>query len=182
MTEPMSDQSSTQRSWEERSLVTSGGRLLLEPLTREHANEMAVVLEDPSLNEHIGGRPPSVEQLSTRYEALSTRRSPGGDELWFNWIIRLGHEGPAVGYIQATVSEEAAALAWVIGVPWQKAGIATEAAAAMVGVLHTELAVTRFSASIAPNHLPSQRVASKLGMRRSGRIVDGEEIWVINLS
>ncbi|CAN5579175.1 hypothetical protein BH20ACT21_BH20ACT21_19400 [soil metagenome] len=101
--------------WEERAIATPGGRLRLESVTREHAVEMVEVLKDPSLNEHIGERPPSLEYLTTRYEALSSRRSPAGDELWFNWIIRLNAEGLAVGYVQATVREGSAALAWVVG-------------------------------------------------------------------
>jgi RimJ/RimL family protein N-acetyltransferase len=181
--EPMSNQPPGVQSahWEERSLVTSGGRLRLEPLTRDHAAEMVDVLEDPSLNEDIGGHPPTAEYLATRYEALSSRRSPGDDEQWFNWIIRLNVEGQAVGYVQATVREGSAALAWVIGVPWQKAGIATEAAREVVGVLSHELAVTRFSASIAPRNRASQKVAAKLGMRRSGMVDDGEDVWVVSV-
>jgi RimJ/RimL family protein N-acetyltransferase len=151
-------------------------------LTKEHAEEMAEVLKAPTLNEHIGGQSPRAEYLATRYEALSSRRSPGGDELWFNWVIRLNDQGIAVGYVQATVREQSAALAWVIGTPWQKTGIATEAATAMVGILRAELAVTRFSASIAPTNRASQRVAAKLGMHRSGMMEDGEDVWVITVS
>jgi RimJ/RimL family protein N-acetyltransferase len=179
----MSDQSPrvSRASWEERSLVTPEGRLRLEPVTTDHGAEMAEVLREPSLNEHIGGQPPSAEYLATRYAALSSRRSPEGDELWFNWIIRLNAEGQAVGYLQATIRESSAALAWVIGVPWQKTGIATEAATAMIGVLRHELEVTRFSASIAPENRASQKVAVKLGMRRSGMVDDGEEVWVVSV-
>jgi RimJ/RimL family protein N-acetyltransferase len=169
-------------NWEDRSLRTPGERLRLEPLTRKHAAEMAEVLKDPSLNEQTDGEPPSAEYLATRYQALSTRRSPGGDELWFNWIIRLNAEGLAVGYVQATVRDNSAALAWVIGSPWQGAGIATEAATAIIGVLHHELAVTSFSASIAPKNWASRKVAAKLGMRRSGLVCDGEDVWVVHVS
>ncbi len=168
--------------WEEREIATPGGRLRLEPVTREHAVEMVEVLKDPSLNEHIGERPPSLEYLTTRYEALSSRRSPAGDELWFNWIIRLNAEGLAVGYVQATVREGSAALAWVVGVPWQGAGIATEAAATMIGILQDRLTVTSFLASIAPSNRASQEVAARLGMRRSGVVDNREELWVVGVS
>lgn len=154
----------------------------MEPLSREHAAEMVQVLKDPSLNEHIGGQPPSVEYLTTRYDTLSSRRSPGGDELWLNWIIRLNAEGRAVGYVQATVRESSAALAWVVGVPCQRAGIATEATSAMIGLLREKLALTTFSASIASSNQASQRVAAKLGMRRSGMMDDGEDLWVVSVS
>ena len=179
----MSDQSRDIHSanWEDRSVTTPGGRLRLEPLSREHAAEMVQVLEDPSLNEHIGGQPPSVEHLTTRYDSLSSRRSPGGDELWLNWIIRLNAEGPAVGYVQATVRESSAALAWVVGVPWQRTGIATEAASTMIGILRHELALRTFSASISPSNQASQRVAAKLGMSRSGMMAEGEDVWVVSV-
>ncbi|MDQ3661805.1 MAG: GNAT family N-acetyltransferase [Actinomycetota bacterium] len=168
-------------NWEERSLTTPGGRLRLEPVTREHAAEMAMVLEDPSLNELINGQPPTAEYLANRYEALSARRSPTGDELWLNWIVRLNAEGLAVGYVQATARQNSAALAWVIGVPWQGAGIATEAATAMTGILRAELGITTFSASIAPTNHASQKVASKLSMSKSGMMNDGEEVWILSV-
>ena len=167
--------------WQGRSIATSSGRLRLEPLSREHAAEMVQVLKDPSLNEHIGGQPPSVDYLTTRYDTLSSRRSPGGNELWLNWIIRLNAEGPAVGYVQATVREGSAALAWVVGVPWQRAGIATEAASTMIGILRHELALTTFSASISPSNQASQRVAAKLGMSRAGMMAEGEDVWVVSV-
>lgn len=168
--------------WIERVLETPGGRLRLEPMLPEHAPEMAEVLADPSLGEYVEGRPPSTEYLARRYETLSSRRSPNGRELWLNWVIRLASEGRAVGFVQATVGEHAAALAWVVGVAWQGAGIATEAATAVIEVLEHEQGVTTFTASIAPGNRASKAVAIKLGMNRSGALHDGEEVWVLTHS
>lgn len=168
--------------WIERVLETPGGRLRLEPMRPEHAPEMAEVLADPSLGEHVEGRPPSAEYLAHRYEILSSRRSPNGRELWLNWVIRLDSERRAVGFVQATVGEQVAALAWVVGVAWQGTGIATEAAAAVIEVLEQEQGVTTFTASIAPKNQASKAVATKLGMSKSGAVHDGEEVWVMTLS
>jgi RimJ/RimL family protein N-acetyltransferase len=168
--------------WMERVLETPGGRLQLEPMLPEHAPEMAEVLADPSLGEHEGGRPPSTEYLAHRYEILSSRRSPNGRELWLNWVIRLASEGRAVGFVQATVGGRVAALAWVVAVAWQGAGIATEAAAAVLEILKQEQGLTTFTASIAPGNQASKAVATKLGMSRSGAVHNGEEVWALTLS
>jgi RimJ/RimL family protein N-acetyltransferase len=168
--------------WIERVLETPSGRLRLEPMLPQHAPEMAEVLADPSLGEHVEGRPPSTEYLAHRYEILSSRSSPNGRELWLNWVIRLVSEARAIGFVQATVGERAASLAWVVGVAWQGAGIATEAATAVIEVLEQEQGVSTFTASIAPDNQASKAVATKLGMNRSGAVHDGEEVWVLTLS
>jgi len=77
----------------------------------------------------------------SRYDLVSpglpAGRSPDGREEWCNWILRREPGGEAVGYVQATISGEGrrAEIAWVVGLPWQGRGYATEAARALVGWL-----------------------------------------------
>lgn len=47
---------------------------------------------------------------------------------WHNGIVRLRAERAAVGFVQATITGDTADVAWLIGVPWQRRGIAIEAA------------------------------------------------------
>jgi hypothetical protein len=63
-------------------------RLRLEPLTVEHAGEMAPVLDDADLHVFIGGRPATREELRARYERLVAGHSRDGNERWLNWVLR----------------------------------------------------------------------------------------------
>ena len=78
-------------------------RLTLTPLVVDDANAMVDVLSDARMYEFTGGRPPDLAALRARYEQMAVGRSPSGDELWFNWIVRLGSEHTPVGAMQATV-------------------------------------------------------------------------------
>ncbi len=116
-------------------------------------------------------------------------RSADGRQWWCNWIVTTGDDAHPVGYVQATAqsgpdtSDGAlqAELAWVIGSRHQGRGLATDAARGMVAFL-TERGVTRFIAHIHPNHVASARVASRLGMHRTGDMLDGENQWMLDRS
>lgn len=150
-------------------------RLTLTPLAVGDAPEMSGVLADAALYFLTGGSPPTEAELEELYR-FQLGDSPRAGETWHNWVLRLGDV--AVGYGQATVEGDHAELAWVIGVPWQGCGYATEAAMAMRTWL-TQSGVASFSAHIHPDHVASQRVAVKIGLVPSGEHDDeGEMIWV----
>lgn len=149
-------------------------RLSLVPLRGTDCHEMAAVLSDPSLYVFTGGEPPSVAELEERY-TFQVAGSPRPGEVWHNWIVRL--DDVAIGYVQATVVGDSAELAWVIGVPWQGRGYASEASAAMCDWLKLG-GVSKLEAHIHPAHETSAGVARKLGLGPSGEVDDeGEVVW-----
>lgn len=151
-------------------------RLDLVPLRPGHAGEMAAVLAGPDLYAFTGGTPPSPADLRARYERW-TAGSPDPDVAWCNWAIRLREPGCLAGWVQATVTAESAEVAWVVGVPWQGQGLATEAARALLTWLrdHSVAAVT---AHIHPDHAASAAVAAAAGLSPTDVIEDGEIRWV----
>lgn len=151
-------------------------RLVLTPLRVEDASEMAGVLADPELYTFTGGDPPSADELFARYAAQVA--GPDGEaEVWHNWILRSRVSGAALGFVQATVVDGAADVAWVVGVDWQGQGFAREGAAAICAWL-AGTGVRSFDAHIHPSHIASQRVAMAVGLRSTGEIDgDGELIW-----
>lgn len=152
-------------------------RLALLPMVPAHAPALFGVLAEPGLYAFTGGVPPSsVEALAARITGLARLRSPDGAELWLNWTLHLRSTGAVGGYVQATATEEAADLAWVLGTAFQGCGYATEAAQAMKAFLEG-LGIRRLQANIKPDHRASQQVAARLGMVRSGDWRDGEEVW-----
>jgi RimJ/RimL family protein N-acetyltransferase len=132
------------------------GHVALEPLRVEHAAEMADVLGEPA------------RALAAVYE----RRVAKGPR-WRNWIVRV--DGVAVGYVQATIADDATEVAWVIGERWRGRGYATAAARAMLA----ELGAERVVAHIDEANVASQGVARALGMRPTAEWSAGERTWLL---
>lgn len=139
---------------------------------------MATVLADPSLYEFTGGEPPSVSELEERY-TYQTRGGPAdGCEEWVNLVVVLDPDAQPMGYVQATIptNGEPTEIAWVIGQPWQGQGYATRAAQLLVDHLAGR-GVQALVAHIHPHHSASQAIASRLGLRPTAVVVDGETRW-----
>lgn len=64
--------------------------------------------------------------------------------------------------------------------PWQGRGIASDAASAVVEFVDA-CGVERVIAHVHPGHVASQRVAARLGLVPTPRIVDGEVEWEAHL-
>lgn len=151
-------------------------RLVLTPLDSADAIEMVHVLADPALYRFTGGEPPTLDALQARYR-FQEAGSTDPRERWLNWIVRLAESHEAVGYVQATVTQADADVAWVIGTAWQGRGIAREAAAAMCEQLRAG-GVEVIGAHIHPDHVASGRVAEAIGLRVTNEVDDeGERIW-----
>ena len=148
--------------------------LVLLPLRAEHADEMAAALSDLELHTFIGGSPLTTLELRARYERLVA--GPPG---WRNWVIWLRAEERLIGYVQATIDDGTAELAWVIGTPWQGRGLATESARALVGWLGSQAKhdIKMIVAHIHPDHTASATVATAAGLHRTDQWQDGEVRW-----
>src|SRR3954471_3441903 len=121
-----------------RAEVLTTERLSLEPLRVDDARELAPLLGDSRLYEHIGGPPPaSEEELRERFARQVVGESPDGAAWWLNWVLRVRAGGVAVGTFQATGGRggDAAGLAWGVGSAFQRAGFASEAALAVIAWL-----------------------------------------------
>ncbi|MEW1724375.1 GNAT family N-acetyltransferase [Streptomyces sp. NPDC093109] len=170
-------------------------RLTLLPLRVAHAEEMAAALADPALHTFIGGEPATAEELRRKYAAM-VAGSPLPVISWCNWVIGVrpedgrdsrdmpdGHgRSPLAGYVQATVAPgrhgagPVAEIAWVVGTPWQRRGIAKEAARGLVRWL-AERDVRTLRAHIHPDHRASAAVAASLGLAPTDEWYDGEVRW-----
>jgi RimJ/RimL family protein N-acetyltransferase len=152
-------------------------RLDLEPLRISHAAEAARAFADERLHTFTGGSPADEAALRERYIVQLRGHSPDGSATWLNWMARRRDTRELVGTVQATVTAEAADVAWVVSVPHQGNGFAREAAGAMTGWLR-EHGVSRFTAHIHPDHGASTAVARSLGLSPTDVVVDGEVRWV----
>lgn len=159
-------------------------RCVLQPLSRAYVEEMVGVLADSSLYEYIGGNPPSLGELQSRYARQALGHSPDGSQWWCNWIITRAEDNRAFGHVQATVQKSdqvlEAEIAWVIHPAMQGKGFATESAASMIQWLQNH-EVRRFVAHIHPQHSASASVAERLGLETTGRQKDGEDRWILEI-
>jgi RimJ/RimL family protein N-acetyltransferase len=153
--------------------VIATERLTLLPLEVEYAEPMAAVLSDPALYTFTGGEPPSVAALEARYRRQLA--GPGRpDEQWLNWVIK--YEDVLIGYVQATVIDGTAEIAWVVGTAWQGQGFAKEAAQGLVTWLRAQR-IGRIIAHVHPDHTASAAVATAIGLARTDVLEDGEYLW-----
>ena len=161
-----------------RTPVLRSDRLDLVPLAVGDADEMIGVLADPGLYAYTGGEPPALEPLRARFARLVVGRSGGGAQVWHNWVVRVRATGEAAGTVQATVEvvRPVAEIAWVIGVPWQGRGYASEAGRALVAWL-TAAGVMEIIAHIHPGHAASGGVAARVGLAPTALVEDGEVLW-----
>ncbi len=146
---------------------------------------MADVLADPGLHRFTGGAPATAGALRARYERLAAG-SPDPAVSWCNWVLALRDEACLAGTVQATVTAPPGApgavaeLAWVVGVPWQCRGLATEAARGLVGWL-AQRSVRRVIAHVHPDHTASAAVARAIGLAPTEHRQDGEVRWAARL-
>jgi RimJ/RimL family protein N-acetyltransferase len=138
-------------------------RLVLEPQTASHAEEMFAVLSDPAIYEYENAPPRSLEWLRERFAKLETRRSADGSEHWLNWVIRVP-TSELVGYVQATVHPDGrAAIAYELASRFWGRGLARAAVEAMVPALVDDYGVRRLSAVFKRRNHRSQRLLQRLG-------------------
>lgn len=150
------------------------------PQVASHAVNMYPLLRDVELYSFTEGQPPATSHtLADRYERLESRKSPDGRQWWLNWVIKKVESDELVGYVQATVTEEVADIAWVVGVEHQRNGYATMAAKLMVAQL-AAMGCHTLTCHIKPGHVASHRVAQKLGFTETEIMEGGEKVWRMN--
>ena len=137
---------------------------------------METVLADPALYVHIGGEPPSLAELRSRYERQARGTSPDGSAGWLNWILRVRVDGQPAGFVQATITRDGADLAWLIAPAQQGKGLATEAARAVADWMRS-LDIAPLSAHISPANTASEIVAERIGLRATDVTRAGETRW-----
>jgi RimJ/RimL family protein N-acetyltransferase len=158
----------------------SSGQVVLEPLRPRHAAELAPVLADPALYRYIGGEPPNLAELRSRFDRQSTGASPDGHDAWLNWVIRTPDTHTAAGTMQVTIRDgqapPVAEVAWVVGSAYQRRGLAKAAACLVVDWLH-EHGVVELCAHVNSENHPSAAVAASIGLSPTRETRDGEQVW-----
>lgn len=146
-------------------------RLILEPLTVAHAQATFEGWQPAELYTYIeGAEPPAtLEALTTRYETLSKRVSPDGDELWLNWFARDRASGAYIVYVEISVNADSTAdLGYFTFVGHWDKGYGFEACSAVMTEIRARYGVTCFCAEIDQHNFASQGLIKKLGFTKVG--------------
>ncbi len=136
------------------------------------------LLCDPAIYEFEDEPPPSLDWLRRRFRFLENRLSPGGDEHWLNWVIRLPG-GHLAGYVQASVLPNGEAdIAYVLGSDYWGKGYARRAVEMMITELHGRYAVHTVRAVFKTANFRSRRLLERLSFEvaaADGSRAAGEE-------
>jgi RimJ/RimL family protein N-acetyltransferase len=150
-------------------------RAVLVALRSVDADDLAGLLEEPDLREWLGAS--DVRELRDRFTAWESRRSPDDAELWLNWVVRERQDGRALGWVQATVREDSATVAYALLPAERGAGAASDAVRTLVRWLHTRLGVRTVTAEIDDANAASARVAVAAGFERTIHRAGDEVVW-----
>jgi RimJ/RimL family protein N-acetyltransferase len=150
-------------------------RLILEPIHEAHAEELWKLFEDPELHQFVPFDSESLEKQKQRCARWAKRRSPDGEELWLNWIVRDKNTGEAVAHLQSGMKTTGvASIGYVVARKYQGQGIATEGLKAIFSYLRESLGVLEIKAYSDTRNVASHRLAKKIGMIQVGFIRDAD--------
>lgn len=139
----------------------------VEPLVPAHLEELAAVLHDPAVYEHIAPElPPRHEILLGLQRALAGPPPSTPDERWLNFLLRDA-SGAMVGRLEATVHHGLAEVAFLLGPRHWGRGFGS----AGLRWLHEEIArsagITDFWATTTPANARSRSLLERCGYRAS---------------
>ena len=150
-------------------------RLLLEPITEHHAEELCEFFQDRELHTFVPFEAPTLEEQRARCARWEKRRSPDGTETWLNWAARDRATGKLAAHLQVGIQGEGiATIGYVVARSFQRLGLATEAMEAIFVLLRDRFSVREVKAwSDSRNHA-SHQLAQKLGMVQVEFIKDAD--------
>lgn len=139
-------------------------RLQIEPLLPLHALEVFPEITDERLYQFIPTLPPTLASLQTRYQKLLARRSPDGQQLWLNWILRDRDSKKVIGTLEATVYNNGSTdVAYMIFSTYQRKGFALEALLWLIEILTLTVKIERFRALIDTRNQASIQLIKRAG-------------------
>lgn len=142
-------------------------RLLLEPLSAEHAAAMFDGMHDTALFEWLDDVAPlTVGALKLRYGRI-TAAGAGAPDRWLNWAMRLRQGGEYTGHIEITLRPDGNAnLAYFTFTRFMRQGYAREACDVVLDALRTRYGAREVVATMDVRNEASWRLVEALGFVR----------------
>lgn len=142
------------------------GRMVLEPVVEDHAEEMWQLFGDTELHHFVPYEPLTLEKQRERCARWALRRSPDGKEIWLNWAARETTSHMVMAHFQAGIKEgeDTASIGYLVAKPFQRQGYAREGLEAVFQYLRTVLKIREVKAWSDTRNAASHALARKLGM------------------
>jgi RimJ/RimL family protein N-acetyltransferase len=154
-------------------------RLVMEPVTPDHAEAMFEGLRDPRGYMFMPDDPPeTIAALRSRFQVLARGAPPDGSEIWLNWMLRRRRRRHYVGFVQATVTPAArtSLVAYHIFPAFWRQGFGREALAAMLEEIALRHDVREAEAYIDTRNIASIRLVEAEQFVLRERIDDADVI------
>lgn len=149
-------------------------RLVAEPITAAHQDDMLRLLRDPLVAATLGGVP-SPARVAAMIAAQSAQFERYGYGFWV-WRDRASGEVVARGGIQHTHvgGRDEVEVGWAVASSRWRQGLATELGAASVHEAFETHGLDDLVAFTLPDNLASRRVMEKLGMTYERDVVHAD--------
>lgn len=149
----------------DEKLKIQTARLVLEPVTEAHAQELCDLFQDEELHRFVPFEVPSFAKQLERCTRWAKRKSPSNDEIWLNWAGRDSETGIVMGHFQTGIKQDnIASIGYIVARNFQRKGLASEALKAIFNLLQSEFNVREVKAWSDTRNIASHRLAKKLGM------------------
>jgi RimJ/RimL family protein N-acetyltransferase len=150
-------------------------RMVLEPITEAHAQELFELFSDERLHTFVPFVIPTLQQQRERCARWARRISPSGDEVWLNWAARHRESEKVIGHFQAGYkNNEMASIGYVVAKDFQGRGLAFEALKEILCFLRSTLKIKEARAWSDTRNVASHRLATRLGMKQVEVIKDAD--------
>lgn len=167
-------------------------RMVLEPITEAHAQELLELFSDERLHTFVPFVVPTPQQQQERCARWAKRISREGDEIYLNWAARHRESKKIIGHFQSGYkSLSTASIGYVLAKDFQGQGLAFEALKEILRFLGVTLKIREVRAWSDTRNVASHRLAARLGMKQVEFIKDAdffkgatsdEYVFAINLN
>ncbi|MDO9175494.1 MAG: GNAT family N-acetyltransferase [Actinomycetota bacterium] len=138
-------------------------RLVLRDMRPDDAARVAAYRNDPEVARYQDWALPYTEQMFM--ESMAARGdAPFETRLATGTNLAIEADGRPVGDVYVQVNDGLGEVGWTLALDARGHGYATEAAAALLHLLFTELGAHRVEASMHPDNVASARVCEAIGM------------------
>ncbi|WP_250124665.1 GNAT family N-acetyltransferase [Chroococcidiopsis sp. CCMEE 29] len=154
----------------------------MKPILESEVSTLHMILTDPYVRKYLCDD--KIFSLQQVEEMLKQSRKYFEEESFGLWFIKINSESEAIGFVGLWYffDEEQPQLIYALLPKALKKGYATEAATKILEYGFDELGYEYLVASCDPPNLESQKVAARLGMRKTEeKIVNGNPILFFRL-
>jgi RimJ/RimL family protein N-acetyltransferase len=153
-------------------------RLTIRPVTAADIGDMHAYQSDPDVCRYLPYEPRTRDEMADKVAQWSTALTLAGDnDYWILALERTGEPG-VIGDLYFAIKSTSGAtgeIGWVLHPGHNGHGYMTEAAAAVLDLAFTDLALHRVRAQLDPRNAASAALCRRLGMRQEAHFV--EDLW-----